>query len=83
MRRSDRWNFLFIAECGFRICSTTTSAAPKCASFRMARRKGDFFCAYNTVIGWRTSSRHAPNARAKWYKRNGRPKSLRVAEKLT
>jgi len=34
-RRADRWNFLFIAECGSRTFSTTISAAPNSASFLM------------------------------------------------
>jgi hypothetical protein len=38
-RRADRWNFLFIAACGSRTCSTTTSAAPSAASFRTRRSR--------------------------------------------
>jgi len=38
-RQTDPWNFLFIAACGSRIFSITTSAAPKCASFRTPRSR--------------------------------------------
>jgi len=47
-RRQDPWNFLFIAVCGFRIFSTTTSAAPKCASSRMPPSKVKFPSARTT-----------------------------------
>jgi len=56
-RRADRWNFLFIAACGSRICSTTTSAAPSSASSLRHARGEISFCAYNTGIGGATSSR--------------------------
>ena len=44
--------------CGSRISSTTTSAAPRCASSRTPRsRARSRFCAYNTGIGWRQHHR--------------------------
>ena len=61
--------------CGSRICSTTTSAAPSAASFRMRRRKGrSRFCAYNTGIGWRNiiEKMHMTATLTKWYEEHGR-----------
>ena len=61
--------------CGSRICSTTTSAAPSAASFRMRRRKGrSRFCAYNTGIGWRNiiEKMHMTATLTKWYDEHGR-----------
>ena len=57
--------------CGFRICGTTTSAAPRCASSPTARRLGEItFCAYNTGVGWRqiVEKMHKNATVAEWYK---------------
>ena len=74
-RRSDRWNFLFIAGCGSRICSTTTSDAPSAASSRTPTQEGEIsFCAYNTGIGWRNiiEKMHMTATLTKWYEEKGR-----------
>jgi len=56
-RQTDPWNFLFIAECGSRICSTTTSDARKCASFLTPRSRARSASARTTPawVGGRSS----------------------------
>ena len=61
--------------CGSRICSTTTSAAPRCASSRTRTQEGEIsFCAYNTGIGWRNiiEKMHMTATLTKWYEEHGR-----------
>ena len=61
--------------CGSRICSTTTSAAPRCASSRTRTQQGEIsFCAYNTGIGWRNiiEKMHMTATLTKWYEEHGR-----------
>jgi len=52
-RRADRWNFLFIAGMWFRICSTTTSAAPNSASSPDPRRREIASALITRCVGWR------------------------------
>jgi len=55
---ADDRELLFIAGI-VQICSTMTSAARKCASFRTPRSRGISFCAYNTGWAGGRSSKHA------------------------
>ena len=61
--------------CGSRISSTTTSAAPRCASFPYGTQLGEIsFCAYNTGVGWRQIIEKMKQTAtvAEWFKTRGR-----------
>ncbi len=64
-----------LPECGSRICSTTTSAVRKCASFLMERRKAKFPSARTTPeSGWRNilEKMHQNATVAQWYRKYGK-----------
>ena len=57
-RRSDRWNFLFVAGMWFQDLFNYDFRRTERCIIPYATQEGEIsFCAYNTGIGWRTSSR--------------------------
>jgi len=52
-RRTDRWNFLFIAECVPDLYNYDFRRTEQCI-IPYATQEGEIsFCAYNTGVGWR------------------------------
>src|SRR5712664_3788529 len=74
-RRSDRWNFLFIAGMWFQDLFNYDFRRTEMCIIPYGTQEGEIsFCAYNTGIGWRNIIEHMhQNATvAKWYQENGR-----------
>jgi len=74
-RRSDRWNFLFIAGMWFQDLFNYDFRRTEMCIIPYGTQEGEIsFCAYNTGIGWRNIIEHMhQNATvAKWYKEHGR-----------
>src|SRR6185437_14894648 len=75
VRRSDRWNFLFIAGMWFQDLFNYDFRRTEMCIIPYATQQGEIsFCAYNTGIGWRNIIEHMhQNATvAKWYEDHGR-----------
>ena len=75
-RRSDRWNFLFIAGMWFQDLFNYDfrRTRSKCI-IPYATQEGEIsFCAYNTGVGWRNiiEKMHMTASLTKWYEENGR-----------
>ena len=70
----DVWRVLCVEGMWFQDLSITIFAAPRCASFRMARRKARSPSAYNTGVGWRQiiEEMHKTACLSEWYKDHGR-----------
>src|SRR6266852_4205942 len=74
-RRSDRWNFLFIAGMWFQDLFNYDFRRTELCIIPYGTQEGEIsFCAYNTGIGWRNIIEHMhQNATvAKWYEDHGR-----------
>jgi uncharacterized radical SAM superfamily Fe-S cluster-containing enzyme len=74
-RRSDRWNFLFIAGMWFQDLFTYDFRRTEMCIIPYGTQEGEIsFCAYNTGIGWRQiiEKMHMTATLAKWYEERGR-----------
>lgn len=74
-RRSDPWNFLFIAGMWFQDLFNYDFRRTEMCIIPYGTQEGEIsFCAYNTGIGWRNIIEHMhQNASvAQWYKEHGR-----------
>jgi uncharacterized radical SAM superfamily Fe-S cluster-containing enzyme len=75
MRRSDRWNFLFIAGMWFQDLFNYDFRRTERCIIPYATQEGEIsFCAYNTGIGWRNiiEKMHMTATLTKWYEAHGR-----------
>src|SRR5207248_7632366 len=74
-RRSDRWNFLFIAGMWFQDLFNYDFRRTEQCIIPYATQQGEIsFCAYNTGIGWRNiiEKMHMTATLTKWYDEHGR-----------
>jgi len=74
-RRSDRWNFLFIAGMWFQDLFNYDFRRTEMCIIPYGTQEGEIsFCAYNTGIGWRqiVEKMHMTSTLAKWYEERGR-----------
>jgi uncharacterized radical SAM superfamily Fe-S cluster-containing enzyme len=74
-RRSDRWNFLFIAGMWFQDLFNYDFRRTERCIIPYATQEGEIsFCAYNTGIGWRNiiEKMHMTATLTKWYDQHGR-----------
>jgi len=74
-RRSDPWNFLFIAGMWFQDLFNYDFRRTEMCIIPYATQKGEVsFCAYNTGIGWRNiiENMHKNATVAEWYKTHGK-----------
>jgi hypothetical protein len=74
-RRSDRWNFLFIAGMWFQDLFNYDFRRTEMCIIPYATQQGEIsFCAYNTGIGWRNiiEKMHMTATLTKWYDDHGR-----------
>ena len=75
VRRSDRWNFLFIAGMWFQDLFNYDFRRTEMCIIPYGTQEGEIsFCAYNTGIGWRNiiENMHQNATVAKWYEDHGR-----------
>jgi tetraether lipid synthase len=75
LRRSDRWNFLFIAGMWFQDLFNYDFRRTERCIIPYATQEGEIsFCAYNTGIGWRNiiEKMHMTATLTKWYEEHGR-----------
>jgi hypothetical protein len=75
VRRSDRWNFLFIAGMWFQDLFNYDFRRTEQCIIPYATQEGEIsFCAYNTGIGWRNiiEKMHMTATLTKWYEEKGR-----------
>lgn len=74
-RRSDRWNFLFVAGMWFQDLFNYDFRRTERCIIPYATQEGEIsFCAYNTGVGWRNiiEKMHMTATLTKWYEENGR-----------
>jgi 7,8-dihydro-6-hydroxymethylpterin dimethyltransferase len=74
-RRSDRWNFLFIAGMWFQDLFNYDFRRTEQCIIPYATQEGEIsFCAYNTGVGWRNivEKMHMTATLTKWYDDHGR-----------
>jgi uncharacterized radical SAM superfamily Fe-S cluster-containing enzyme len=74
-RRTDRWNFLFIAGMWFQDLFNYDFRRTEMCIIPYATQQGEIsFCAYNTGIGWRNiiEKMHMTATLTKWYEEHGR-----------
>jgi uncharacterized radical SAM superfamily Fe-S cluster-containing enzyme len=74
-RRSDRWNFLFIAGMWFQDLFNYDFRRTEMCIIPYATQQGEIsFCAYNTGIGWRNiiEKMHMTATLTKWYEEHAR-----------
>ena len=74
-RRSDPWNFLFIAGMWFQDLFNYDFRRTEMCIIPYGTQEGEIsFCAYNTGIGWRNiiENMHQNATVAKWYQQHGR-----------
>jgi 7,8-dihydro-6-hydroxymethylpterin dimethyltransferase len=74
-RRSDRWNFLFIAGMWFQDLFNYDFRRTEQCIIPYATQEGEIsFCAYNTGVGWRNivEKMHMTSNLTKWYEERGR-----------
>jgi uncharacterized radical SAM superfamily Fe-S cluster-containing enzyme len=74
-RRSDRWNFLFIAGMWFQDLFNYDFRRTERCIIPYATQEGEIsFCAYNTGVGWRNiiEKMHMTATLTKWYEEHGR-----------
>ena len=74
-RRSDRWNFLFIAGMWFQDLFNYDFRRTEMCIIPYATQQGEIsFCAYNTGIGWRQiiEKMHMTATLTQWYEAHGR-----------
>ncbi len=85
-RRSDRWNFLFIAGMWFQDLFNYDFRRTEMCIIPYGTQEGEIsFCAYNTGIGWRNIIEHMhQNATvAKWYQDHGRHEIFAKGKEVT
>ena len=74
-RRSDRWNFLFVAGMWFQDLFNYDFRRTERCIIPYATQEGEIsFCAYNTGVGWRNiiEKMHMTATLTKWYEEHGR-----------
>src|SRR5213079_275981 len=74
-RRSDPWNFLFIAGMWFQDLFNYDFRRTEMCIIPYATQQGEIsFCAYNTGIGWRKiiENMHKTATVSEWYKTHGK-----------
>jgi 7,8-dihydro-6-hydroxymethylpterin dimethyltransferase len=74
-RRSDRWNFLFVAGMWFQDLFNYDFRRTEQCIIPYATQEGEIsFCAYNTGVGWRNiiEKMHMTATLTKWYEEKGR-----------
>ena len=74
-RRSDRWNFLFVAGMWFQDLFNYDFRRTEQCIIPYATQEGEIsFCAYNTGVGWRNivEKMHMTATLTKWYEDKGR-----------
>ena len=74
-RRSDRWNFLFVAGMWFQDLFNYDFRRTERCIIPYATQEGEIsFCAYNTGVGWRQiiEKMHMTATLTKWYEEHGR-----------
>jgi tetraether lipid synthase len=85
-RRSDRWNFLFIAGMWFQDLFNYDFRRTERCIIPYATQEGEIsFCAYNTGIGWRNiiEKMHMTATLTKWYDEHGRHEIFAGGKKVT
>jgi len=74
-RRTDRWNFLFIAGMWFQDLYNYDFRRTEQCIIPYATQEGEIsFCAYNTGVGWRNivEKMHMTATLTKWYEEHGK-----------
>src|SRR5438477_8007430 len=74
-RRTDRWNFLFVAGMWFQDLFNYDFRRTEQCIIPYATQEGEIsFCAYNTGVGWRNiiEKMHMTATLTKWYEEKGR-----------
>jgi uncharacterized radical SAM superfamily Fe-S cluster-containing enzyme len=74
-RKTDRWNFLFIAGMWFQDLFNYDFRRTEMCIIPYATQQGEIsFCAYNTGVGWRqiVEKMHMTATLTKWYEEHGR-----------
>jgi len=82
-RRTDRWNFLFIAGMWFQDLFNYDFRRTEMCIIPYATQEGEIsFCAYNTGVGWRqiVEKMHMTATLMKWYESRGRHKIFASAK---
>jgi hypothetical protein len=85
-RRSDRWNFLFIAGMWFQDLFNYDFRRTEMCIIPYATQQGEIsFCAYNTGIGWRKiiENMHKNATVAQWYKEHGKHEIYAKGKKVS
>src|ERR1044072_9804160 len=75
VRRSDRWNFLFIAGMWFQDLFNYDFRRTEMCLIPYGTQEGEIsFCAYNTGVGWRQiiENMHKTANLGEWYSEHGR-----------
>src|SRR5579871_5128879 len=84
-RRTDRWNFLFIAGMWFQDLYNYDFRRTEQCIIPYATQEGEIsFCAYNTGVGWRNiiEKMHMTATLTKWYEEHGRHEILAGGKKV-
>jgi uncharacterized radical SAM superfamily Fe-S cluster-containing enzyme len=82
-RRTDRWNFLFIAGMWFQDLFNYDFRRTEMCIIPYATQEGEIsFCAYNTGVGWRqiVEKMHMTATLMNWYESRGRHKIFAAAK---
>ncbi len=85
-RRSDRWNFLFIAGMWFQDLFNYDFRRTEQCIIPYATQEGEIsFCAYNTGVGWRNiiEKMHMTSTLTKWYEEHGRHEIFAGGKKVS
>ena len=85
-RRSDRWNFLFIAGMWFQDLFNYDFRRTEQCIIPYATQEGEIsFCAYNTGVGWRNiiEKMHMTATLTKWYAEKGRHEIFAGGKKVS
>ncbi len=85
-RRSDRWNFLFIAGMWFQDLFNYDFRRTEQCIIPYATQEGEIsFCAYNTGVGWRNiiEKMHMTATLTKWYEEHGRHEIFAGGKKVS
>src|SRR3954462_9575090 len=84
-RRTDRWNFLFIAGMWFQDLYNYDFRRTEQCIIPSATQEGEIsFCAYNTGVGWRNiiEKMHMTATLTKWYEEHGRHEIIAGGKKV-
>jgi uncharacterized radical SAM superfamily Fe-S cluster-containing enzyme len=84
-RRTDRWNFLFIAGMWFQDLFNYDFRRTEQCIIPYATQEGEIsFCAYNTGVGWRNiiEKMHMTATLTKWYEEHGRHEIVAGGKKV-